>query len=447
MLCAVPIEIAARELDGVLYLALHLAARGLPTLLGERMVNQYVLSSGKPVIYFDSDQNLSVNEAVLAAGGRVLNLNPEGLNQWDRQEVVDNLLRIAPCVTRICAWGEHQAALLRSRMPQDKTGLVAVTGYPSFDPANRDFLPYYRNDSLTRKHGEDYILMNTSFTCNHVMGFENYVAMLGRMKEWRIYKDEAFLNHKRRAAEYQRRMLEPFVDLARRIAARFPERHVVIRPHPVENMEFYRSRTRDLPNVFVDRAGSVRHWIATARAVIHHDCTTGLEALLLGKPVIQFRPFFDAELAALIVSSLGVPATSADQVLDILAGLGPGALADPPGEELAPYFANLHQSAARSIAALAAELSAQGPATWLPRPLGPWESLKCWRKHLSKVLRAHQPGRNGRKVRYALEKFPRTQVAEIRHRLDRLRAVKPDLPPVRVEPLALNTFLVQPAAG
>ena len=153
MLCAIPIEIAARELDGVLYLALHLAARGLPTLLGERMVNQYVLSSRKPVVYFDSDQDLSVNEAVLAAGGRVVNLKPEGLNQWDRVEVVDNLLRILPCVTRICAWGERQAALLRARMPQDKAGLVAVTGYPSFDLAHRDFLPYYRDEDLVR-HAE-----------------------------------------------------------------------------------------------------------------------------------------------------------------------------------------------------------------------------------------------------------------------------------------------------
>ena len=444
MLCAIPIEIAARELDGVLYLALHLAARGLPTLLGERMVNQYVLSSRKPVVYFDSDQDLSVNEAVLAAGGRVVNLNPEGLNQWDRVEVVDNLLRILPCVTRICAWGERQAALLRARMPQDKAGLVAVTGYPSFDLAHRDFLPYYRDEDLVRQHGEDYILMNTSFTSNHVMGFDHYVAMLGRMKEWQIYKDGKFLEFKRRAAEYQRQMLEPFVDLARRLAQRFPERHVVIRPHPVENMEFYRSRTRDLANIFVDRTGSVRHWIATARAVIHHDCTTGLEALLMGKPVIQFRPFFDAELAAPIVSSLGIPATTADQALELVAELGPGALAALPGPALEPYFANLRQSAAPTIAALAAEL-AQGQETWLPAPLGPWEALKCWRKHASKVLRAHQPGRNGRKVRYALAKFPRLPQAVVEDRLARLLAEKPDLPPVTVQSLALNTFLVRPA--
>ncbi|MCM0756010.1 hypothetical protein M7784_12250 [Desulfovibrio aminophilus] len=435
-----------RELDGMLHLSLHLAARGLPTLLGERMVNRYVLSSGKPVIYFDSDQDVSVNEAVLAAGGEVVNLNPEGLNQWDRAEIVDNHLRILPCVSRICAWGEHQARLMRSRMPSDKAGLVTVTGYPSFDLANRRFLPYYRDESLVRLHGEDYILINTSFTCNHVMGFEHYIAMLGRMKEWRIYKDEQFITFKRRAAEYQRRLLEPFALLARHLATRFPGRHVIIRPHPVENMDFYRERTSDLPNVFVDRSGSVRNWIATAQAVIHHDCTTGLEALLMGKPLIQYRPIFDAELAAPIVCGLGEPAETQEAVADIIAGLQPGALVTPPGGLLAPYFANLERSAARSIAEIASGYAADGRETWAPQPLGAWEAIKCWRKYVSKLIRARQPGRNGRKVRYALAKFPRLPVAEVQNRISRLAAIQPELPPVSVTRLALNTYLVRPAA-
>lgn len=446
MLCAIPIEIAMRELDGVLYLALHLAARGLPTLLGERMVNRYVLSSGKPVIYFDSDQDVSVNTAVLASGGVVLNLNPEGLNQWDRNEVVDNHLRILSCVSRICAWGEHQARMFRSRMPADKAELVTVTGYPSFDLACRKFLPYYRDESLVRRHGEDYTLINTSFTCNHVMGFDYYISMLGRMKEWRIYRDEQFMSFMRRTAEYQRQLLEPFAELARSLATRFPERHVIIRPHPVENMDFYRDRTRDLPNVFVDRSGSVRNWIASAGAVVHHDCTTGLEALLMGKPLIQYRPIFDEELAAPLVSHLGAPAENAEEVISLAADTGQAAFGGAQCEALRPHFANLRQNASRVIADLAASFAARGPETWLPRPPGLWESLSCWRKYASKLLRARQPGRNGRKVRYALAKFPRTSVEEIRNRIERMRTIEPDLPRVDVEHLTLNTFLVKPEA-
>ena len=111
-----------------------------------------------------------------------------------------------------------------------------------------------------------------------------------------------------------------------------------------------------------------------------------------------------------------------------------------------PHFANLRQNASRVIADLAASFAARGPETWLPRPPGFWESLSCWRKYASKLLRARQPGRNGRKVRYALAKFPRTSVEEIRNRIERMRTIEPDLPRVDVEHLTLNTFLVKPEA-
>ena len=80
MLCAIPLEIAVRELNGMLYQSLHLAAHGLPTLIGERMVDKYVERSNRPVLYLDSDQCLSVNETVLKNGGMVVNVNPEGMH-------------------------------------------------------------------------------------------------------------------------------------------------------------------------------------------------------------------------------------------------------------------------------------------------------------------------------------------------------------------------------
>lgn len=442
MLCAIPIEIAARELDGVLYLALHLAARGLPTLLGERMVNRIVLGSGKPVIFFDSDQDAACNQAVLDAGGVVLNLNAEGLNLLDAPRVLENFLRIAPHVSRICAWGKMQAALMRESLPAESAGLVTVTGHPSFDLASRNFLPYYRKTAITQTHGSDYILINTNFTCNHMMGFEKYLEMLGRMPEWKIYRDPKFLAFKRRVAAYQRGLMEPFVELARFLARRFPERHVIIRPHPVENLDFYRKRVKDLPNVFVIRSGSVRSWIASARAVIHHDCTTALEALLMGKPVIRYCPLFDPELAAPLVRDLGVQVRTEEEAAELVLGASPSIDIQDQRTVLEPCLANLTSNAAGTIAGLAAGYAAAGPGAWLPEPLGVWESLKCWRKHLSKVLRSWQPGRNGRKVRYALDKFPYLPLSEVRERLSRLRALESGLPRVRAEQLALNTFLV-----
>jgi hypothetical protein len=91
------------------------------------------------------------------------------------------------------------------------------------------------------------------------------------------------------------------------------------------------------------------------------------------------------------------------------------------------------------VAALAANNK-----TWLPEKLGPWEAAQCWRKHFSKVVRSHQPGRVGKKVQYALEKFPRLPFAEVQRLVTRLKEADPSLPPVGLEALGLNTFLMKP---
>lgn len=447
MLCAIPIEILARELDGVLYLALHLAARGLPTLIGERMVDRIVRRARQPVIYFDSDQNPDVNDAVLATGGRVINLNGEGLAPLDGPEPVANFLKIAPHVSRICAWGEVSAQALRQGLPEDRQDLVTVTGYHSFDLAKEKFWPYYRDADIVRRHGEGYLLINTNFNCNHAMGLERYIKMLASMPEWGVYANPAYVEFRRNIAKYQANLIGPFVDMARHLARTFPERHLIIRPHPSEYLGFYLHALRGLPNVFVERAGSVRRWIASAAAVIHHDCTTGAETLLMGKPLIRFQPILDTTLTAPMLWQLGKQARTPEEVAEIV-GQGPFTAQEQEAQLdiLRPYFANIEGLACRKLADMAAAYAAEsGGSGWVPRPVGLWEGLKAWRKHLSKLLRAQQPGHNGRKVRYALNKFRSLPQAEVLGRLDRLRALEPGLPRVAVERLALHTYLIRPA--
>ncbi len=448
MFCAIPIEIFAREMDGALYLALRLAAAGLPTVLGERMVDRYVLDAREPVVYFDSDHSQGNDAHVLARGGLALDLHPEGLNLLDSPQVLTKYLGMAPYASHICTWGRVQAEHVRAHLPPESRHLVQATGHPAFDLTAERFLPYYRNPEIVAEHGEDFVLINTNFSYhNHLMGMDRYVDMLGRTVGQQIFTTPEHLAFVRRLAAYQARLLPHFVDLARSLAQAFPERHVILRPHPTEGHGYYRERLADLPNVFVRHTGSVRQWIASAGTVIHHDCTSGIEALLMGRPTVQFRPVYDPEIAATIPSLAGLELERAGQVADVVrAGAVPAARVAAQREALGPYFANLEQEAVQVLAGFAAG-ALSGSAAGRPQPLGPWENLKCWRKHLSKVIRARQPGRNGRKVRHALGKFPRVGLAVMQDKLDRLAAVCGESPRPRLTSLALNTFLVEPGAS
>jgi surface carbohydrate biosynthesis protein len=446
MLCAYQIETINRELDGILYLALHLAAKGLPMLIGDHMVGRYALDGEDPVVFFDKDQHRKTNERILNKGGVVLNINAEGQGFVDQpREMQANFAKVADFVTKICVWGENQQAILFKLIPEPLHNRLAVTGHPSFDLVSPTFVPYFLNEAIRREHGENYLLINTSFALfNHQMGFDYYMRMLARMDEWKVYGTPEYQAHLKNRCDHQGRTAQALIELAKAAAIRFPNRHVIVRPHPGEREAFYRERLSGLPNVFITKQGSAREWIASAGAVIHHDCTTGMEATLMGKLVLQYEPYEGIEGSATLMTTIGHRVTSPDEAL---ARIEQGAMPEDTRRDLlgklAPYLANVNGCAAEAIAELAAR-HAEGVKTLLPAPLGPLGQAKCWRKYLSKLLRARQPGRNGRKVRYALNKFSRLRGEEVERRIRGLRAAEPGLPEVAVKQLCLNTFLITP---
>jgi surface carbohydrate biosynthesis protein len=439
-------EISNRELDGTLYLALHLAKKGMPTLLGERMVHEYLfrLHDGAPVIYFDSDLNPGVGQRVLDSGGRVFNLSSEGLVKKESLGL-PGYTRFSDTVTGFCAWGEAPAETIRSALPAEKASLVKATGYPSFDLLSERFHPYYASEEIVRAHGKNFIMVNTNFSLfNLKMSLKKYMKMLGRMKEWKVYNDSKVQSHLMKGVEHEGKMFAEFRALIRALAQAFPDRHVVVRPHPMEGHTLYKGSFRDLDNVFVDSRGPVRRWIESAAVVVHHDCTTGAEALLMNKLVIGYRPFINAAHSCSVMSRIGVQVTTVEEAIQVVReGRMPEDQYRSQLDVLRPYFSNLEQNSAESIASYVAQY-ADPAKVWTPRPLGAWESFKCWRKYASKLLRCLQPGHNGRKVRYALEKFPRLPFAEVQSRVERMRVIEPDLPRVRLTSLALNTFLIEP---
>jgi surface carbohydrate biosynthesis protein len=74
-----------------------------------------------------------------------------------------------------------------------------------------------------------------------------------------------------------------------RLAAARPERNILVRPHPFENEEVYRNALARHANVVVDGTGSVLDRIRNAAAVIHLNCGTAVESVLLGTLPLQLE--------------------------------------------------------------------------------------------------------------------------------------------------------------
>ena len=62
----------------------------------------------------------------------------------------------------------------------------------------------------------------------------------------------------------------------------------------------------------------VREWIVNAEAVIHYDCTTGIESLIAGKNVISFCPFYDENIVARLPIEISTKFTKIDDLIKFI---------------------------------------------------------------------------------------------------------------------------------
>ncbi len=411
------------------------------------MVNRFIMDSNGPFVYFDSDQNKRINTTVLNKGGAVINLNSE-LQGYidDPDQMQKNFIKVINYASKICLSGQAQIEPLSRFVPENRIKDLVVTGHPSFDLASHRFIPYYTNKDIIRNHGRDYILMNTSFGMfNHEMGFENYLNMLSKMQEWAVYTTPEHRAHLQQRYEHEEKTATAFIELAKVLSKQYPNKHIIIRPHPAESMYFYTKQLSNYPNIFVTKKNSVRQWIVTAGAIVHHDCTTGLEALLMDKLVIQYQPDTDTQNSSEFMNRIGVRTNNSNETIALIdSGHMPKTIRHETLESLRLGMDNLDGCASIKLADLAISLSTD-TGSWMPKPLGLWGNIKCWRKYASKLLRARQPGRNGKKVRYALNKFSRLKKNDIETKLHLLRSLEPELPKFEVQQLCLNNYLIKPA--
>lgn len=82
---------------------------------------------------------------------------------------------------------------------------------------------------------------------------------------------------------------DAYPTLIRDLAAAFPDRKIIVRPHPNHRQAFWASGITSLPGIQVDEATDVYTSFAQAEIVIGDTSTSLMEALALGKRVYSLR--------------------------------------------------------------------------------------------------------------------------------------------------------------
>lgn len=289
-LLIIPVETKVREFDAKLLLALIALQRGFDVVIGalwELKFHADLLDRG---IILDKSIAKTKEQwfrNCQQQGHRVAALDEEGLVYFDAETY--RQLRIFPQSMELAdlffAWGKDQSEVTASALGE-LAERIRVTGNPRFDLLRPELRNLYDQDAakLREKYGR-IIQINTSFSFAN--SANDPKALQQTFSQYPIAKERPSFFEDWMAA--QQKVLESFLEMLPPVRERFPDHRIIIRPHPSEGLEFWQDVAASLENTTVVREGNIVPWILASDVLVHWNCTTAIEATLLGKAAIAYR--------------------------------------------------------------------------------------------------------------------------------------------------------------
>ncbi len=316
-----PCETRYREFDAKLLLACHAAEQGWRAIVGSmKIIDRHAARLPRGIYISKSvTRKKRLMFRMLPRLGHVVTAwDEEGLvyaspEVYRATKVGAEVLNMP---VRRFAWGEANAEAWRGH-PDFGGGPIGITGNPRADLLRPEMRGYFADEAerLRRRYG-DFILANTNFSrVNHFIPGESWQRQLVEDGGERIVSDD---DPRLGLAAHKTELFHHFVEMVPKLARRFPDRTLILRPHPSESADIWKRVLADCPNAQVIYEGNVAAWLMAAAALVHNGCTTAVESFLLGRPAFAYQPVTSETYDHPLPNGLSVQCFGLDELFERL---------------------------------------------------------------------------------------------------------------------------------
>jgi surface carbohydrate biosynthesis protein len=443
----IPIETKSREFHGKLFLALHLLRAGHPVLVGDQARLWDYCDLVEPALYVDKSVASTRTPwftRCRAMGHEVVSWDEEGLVFFDPW--MYRKLRIDPAafeqVSRFFAWGAVQRDAICEEYPDYRERIV-LCGNPRFDFLRPSLRAFYRPaaEALRRRFGP-MLLVNTNFAFyNH---FKSATELRSMLMHYPLAQEPGYMDG---WIDMHRQAHEAYLAMVPQLLSRYPDHTVVVRPHPSESHAPWRDLARAHPRLHVDASGNVHEWILASEAILHFNCTTAIEAYLLGVPPIAYRPGRFPRYENPLPYALSENAFSLRELWAALDGRSTararGALWTAEQDHAAARYMEdpmgPRTAASRVVEEMNPLLDRARPVWGRGQHVGAW-AKRQYRMRLHRLREMRNPPDG-----YAAQKFPGMRAAEISDTLRSMSEVSGVRANFTLEPFARDCYWLRPA--
>ena len=290
------VEVSTRELDSKILLAILAAARGHRVIVSDsesiiKGVLQGVLAPG--IFHTKSltpaDHKIDLHQILIEKGFKITSNDEEaGVEQdsfewFGKNRFSDQMIDQASAVF---TWGLEDTKFLKNLYPQHSSK-IHMTGSPRVDL----WKPFFSNYWSLPKGAptKPFLLVSSNMSQSNGQGFfERY-----QLKKKLGYYQRGTEEFKRDCGQVAESILKTysFIKALRHISKKKVGYDIVLRPHPAENIEIWKTYLEDVPNIHIIREDSISAWVNNAFAVMQNGCTTGVEATINKTPLINYTDF------------------------------------------------------------------------------------------------------------------------------------------------------------
>ncbi|MCB2052138.1 MAG: hypothetical protein KDE63_12000 [Novosphingobium sp.] len=289
----IPVEVQVRDLFSRQLVACISAIRGYQVLVGQdRVVRRLARFLPKGILY-DKSIGMRRDRKVVRyhkLGFQITAFDEEtpGIYGSPRHFFVGRMAAdtLAMAKRWFCVSGKVQQ-MANEAFPGNLEKF-AITGMPRTDIWRPEFRKLYEpeTENIRNEFGR-FILFNSNFgsvvhEAGEAFARKQYEAYMRKTNtpahEYETLINQSFAN------------LEAYVETVPVLLDWFGDHSIIVRPHPSESVDYWRRKFADHPRIHVIREGAVTPWILASEIVLHHGCTTGLEAELMHCKEIMYAP-------------------------------------------------------------------------------------------------------------------------------------------------------------
>lgn len=448
-----PVETKARELTAKTLLACVASERGWGVIIGKKNTvrgKQDRLPRGSFIEKSISPGRIADIQKAKECGNRVSSWCEEGLLYLNREGYSQG--RLEPqsydAIDYFFAWGKQQADDVADSVGAKHK--IVLSGNPRFDLLRPDLRSIFNQaaNELKQRYGNIILVTSRFSDVNINLNIPDFDYVSWLCSEGKITtKEQAALT--RRFIQLNEKLFVCFQELIPALSKTFSDHVIIIRPHPSENHGPWIEKTKNLPNVKVIYEGSINEWSLAADVVITNNCTTGVEAFLLDRPVISYRPLKDEAVEFELVDQVSFQAADEEEVLALVHRfVGDNKGISREERDRQTYFAHKY------ISNIDGKLACETIMDYidkldLPLVKGLFPLNKNFSKiigkkvkNLERKIKYHFFGKHNNTVFYNQQKFPGVKHVEMEELVDEFRRVTGRFLDLQIVTVDENTFCI-----